>query len=383
MWLDSVYIPEDKYILARYLYGQSMETMEEISFNQLDRYIRVNDLLPEYTTRSWSSDPVPLELLKKYNKESLIREIVLTDKTESIPSLGSYNEIHQELYYKFRPGYLSRKMDGWNLQNTYQKIYIITNTRGRSSDAIMIPSLGETLPAEIQEEDMTIIVGEGTLSEKNLEILKKRLGRPDLTSTRAAIRTLIANPQHMDLLYFTAFAIKGVVDPKETMQKLTSWGFNTPNWMRIETYDQLLEGIKVFSDKEPLEEQPTDGLVYMSEDGGYLRAIRVEYWEEKVYESYVIDYIESYNAHVISQSVKISPILLDGKTQRQVNITNWDRIIQYNLEIGAPIAFIIKSDSTADIEPTRTMELQAEYRNNFELYQKKIDIRENRKILKK
>lgn len=383
MWLNDIYIIEDKYILARYLYGQGMETLNEIEFNNLDRYIRVNNMLPEYTARSWSSDPVPLELLKKYGKENLIREVVLTDKTESIPSLGSYSEIHQEMYYRFKPGWLSRKMDGWNLQNTYQKNYIITNTRGRASDAIMVPSLGKTLPSEIPEEDMTIVVGEGTLSKKNLEILKTRIGRPDLVSTRAAVRTLIANPENMDLLYFTAFAIKGIVDPRETMQKLTSWGFNTPGWVYVETYDQLLEAIKYFSDKEPFEEQPTDGLVFISEDGGYLRAIRVEYWEEKVYESYVTGYIESYNAHVISQSVKISPIILDGKTQRQVNITNWDRIIHYNLEIGAPIAFIIKSDSTADIEPIRTMELQKEYRDSFELYQKKIDIRENRKILKK
>ena len=87
----------DKYILARWCYSIGKPIISDAEYNQLHRTI--STLYPDnpYVNRSWSSDPCPKDLLIANGMSQYIFDVVLTDKTVSIPSLNSYLELENVL----------------------------------------------------------------------------------------------------------------------------------------------------------------------------------------------------------------------------------------------------------------------------------------------
>lgn len=386
MWLeDEVTSWEDRYILSRYLYGVAEETIDDKKYTSLHKNMVSKSLLPEYTSRSWSSDPVPVALLTKYDRVDLIKKYNLTDRTESIPSIGSFDEMAEQLQPVFEPGFLSQKMDGWNYQVTYNSHgkYKLSNTRGRTGDPVFMDTKLPCIPDSISVRDDDnrdhVIVGEVSLDEDAFEELKRMFPNLPSVSQRSSVATAIANPSAHHLLSFRAFDIKGVGNAEEIIPQLKEWGFDTPFFTRVENYFDLYGLIVKYGLDERVLKQSTDGLVFWKASGGFKVALRVGHWEEKTYQSFVVGYIESYNTHNVSQSLEIYPILREGATQRQVNITNWRRIIDNNLEIGSPIAFIVKSDSTADIDEVVTRQLQKEFEGKYEIYKHQVMAREYKK----
>ena len=96
-------------------------------------------------------------------------------------------------------------------------------------------------------------------------------------------------------------------------------------------------------------------------------------WEEPIYYSYVEGYLEQFGPYRLSPSVKIHPVLRKGITQKQVSMTNWQRIIDNNLAPGAPIAFRVASSATADFDATATRLAQKEWEGRWDEYKKFID----------
>lgn len=384
MWLDEVYDFQEKYILCRYVYGIGGEVPPDAKYTSLHNYMLEHNLLPEYTGRSWSSDPVPVKLLKKYKKEDLISDYILTDKTESIPSIGTFDELSVELKDNFERGYISKKFDGWNYQFTYNSKgeFLVGATRGRAATAKprfsekIIPGVPRKIkPPEGWGDRHITIAGEATLSDGNFLKLKAMFPMLEAKSQRASVSTALANEEAMDLLSYHAFQIKGIDDADLTIKLLHEWGFTTPKFVPINKYSEIFGMIHAFGEDHVDGDEPTDGLVYWKAKGGYRRAIRLGKWEEKSYKSFVTGYIESPNTHYYSPSVKIWPIELSKSTQTQVNLTNWRRIINNHLKLGSPIAFILKSDSTADIDEVLTKQLQDEYQGNYPAYQNLIRLR--------
>ena len=383
MWLEEeVSSWEDRYILSRYLYGIAEETIDDRKYTTLHKAMIERGSLPEYTSRSWSSDPVPVDLLKKYGKDNLIKKYHLTERTESIPSLGSFEEMAREIQPVFERGYLSEKNDGWNYQITYSPTgdYKVSNTRGRTGDPVFMETKLPCVPDHIEVEEARkediVVVGEASLDNDKFEELKRMFPHLPAKSQRSSVATAIANPQALHLLSFRAIEIKGLGDADKTIELFNKWGFDTPMFTPVNEFFELYGLINKFAQNPEILKRSTDGLVYWKARGGYRRALRVGHWEEKVHYSFIIGYNESYNAHNISQSLAIYPIERAGGTQRQVNITNWRRIIEYGLKIGTPIAFIIKSDSTADIDEVETRRLQEKWYGKYELYKQKIIRRE-------
>lgn len=378
MWLDEVYNLEDKFILSRYLYGIGQPTIDDRKYTTLLKMMQEEGKLQEYTSRSWSSDPVPVELLKKYGKEDLIRNIVLSDKTESIPSINSYEQLWEELGKDFTPGYLSEKKDGWNFQHTYDSLgrYVLTNTRGRSCDPILKDHLvrNKDIPEKIDTSRSFTVVGEGTLTNADFEELKRRHPELPAESQRSSVSTVLANPEDTDLLTFSAFQIKEIDDPAKTIELLHKWNFRTPHFKLINSYQELLNTIEEYGKNSEILSDSTDGLVFWSIKGGFRRAIRVGHWEEVTLYSYVTGYTEQWNTTYISPSIDIYPIKAKGGTRRHVNITNWSRIVNNDLVIGSPIAFIIKSDATADIDEAETRRMQEKYMGFYSAYQNRIHL---------
>ena len=80
---------KEKFILARWSYSVGQPLMSDSEYTQLLRYMEKMYPNDEYVKRSWSSDPCPTELLKKIDRTDLIYKVILSDRTESIPSLNS------------------------------------------------------------------------------------------------------------------------------------------------------------------------------------------------------------------------------------------------------------------------------------------------------
>lgn len=82
-----------KYIIARWAYSVGQPIMSDAEYTVLDRAMKAKYPKNPYCLRSWSSDPCPVAMLREYGYPQLIRAVVLSDKTESIPSLNSLIEV--------------------------------------------------------------------------------------------------------------------------------------------------------------------------------------------------------------------------------------------------------------------------------------------------
>lgn len=366
----------ETYIVARWCYSIGKPIMTDAEYNQLHRTMQV--IFPDnpYVNRSWSSDPCPKDLLVANGMEDYVYDVVLTDKTESIPSLNSYLEIEQTLR-NIHGGTISYKHDGWNYQASYYKgRLVLFQSRGRSHDAVVAEHMMQYLPQRIPTEENTTVVMEVTVSNDIFEFCKKKFGN---TSQRGAVSTLIANTQYSHLLTMHAFNIMSQKPYDNIFPTLSEWGYKTPMWRHVESYDDLLKAIDEYSAYEPNYAYPTDGLVYKGE---LTRAIRVQTWQEPILYSFVLEdrpYYEKHAAHRISVGVRIYPITLRNSTQGVIPMNNLQRIIDYNLQPGAPIAFRIASSAIADMDENATKLIQKQWYGKEEEYRQKIRIEEELK----
>lgn len=367
---------KEKFILARWSYSVGQPLLSDSEYTQLLRYMEKMYPNDEYVKRSWSSDPCPTELLKKIDRTDLIYKVILSDRTESIPSLNSNLEVKTELGNVCGNGTLSMKHDGWNVQiNYYRGKQVMITTRGRSSDAIDVSALGEFLPDTIPFNGPCKVVIELTISKENFKTCARLFNN---VSSRSAVSTVLSKPEYYHLLSFYAFDIHGFdLENKCKFEVLKDWGFNIPAYFEVNSYSDILDALSELSKLNTTYTEPTDGVVY---DGVIRRAIRLMAWEEPIYHSFVVGYLEQYGPYRISPSVLIYPILRNGTKQRQVSMTNWQRIVDYDLKPGAPIAFRVASSATADFDEESTRLLQKQWVNSIEEYQRII--KENEEISK-
>lgn len=358
----------DKFIVSRWAYSVGKPIITDAEYTSLLRMMEQVYPNDEYVNRSWSSDPCPIELLKQINREDLIYEVVLLDKTESIPSLNTDWEVKDVLGNVHGPGTMSMKHDGWNIQaNYFNGQLVMINTRGRDSDAIDVSALEEFLPKNIPYTGKCKVVLELTISKSNFKVCARLFSN---VNERSAVSTVLARPEYYHLLSFHAFDIHGYdLGDAIKFDVLKEWGFDVPMYFVVNSYDDIIVALNELSNYEPTYEWPTDGTVY---DGELRRAIRLLAWEEPIYYSFVTGYLEQYGPYRISPSVLIYPILRKGTTQRRVSLTNWQRIIDYNLQRGAPIAFRIASSATADFDEEATRLAQKQWEGRWDEYAKQV-----------
>lgn len=361
----------DRFIIARWMYSIGEPIMEDAEYTMLLRSIEARFPDYEYVHRSWSSDPCPIELLKQYGMSQYIYNIVLTDKTESIPSLNSWSEIQHEYETMNSKHTLSFKHDGWNLQASYYNgVLVQFQTRGRHTDAMSVEYLENRIPHTIPEMGKVTVCMEGTISFSNFNKLKVEL---NLKSQRGAVSSCLARLEYVNYIDLHAFSIIGETQELDPFPKLKDWGFNVPEYRYVSTYQELMKCIEELSYIAGAYDSPTDGLVLRGEK---TRALRVAYWEEPIYKSYVTGYEESYGAHRIGVKCAIRPIKLANSTQRLVSCTNYQRIIDNNLRIGFPVVFRLTSMAIADLDEESTRLLQEEWQGREEVYRAEIDANE-------
>lgn len=372
---------EHEYIIARWCYGLGISIISDEQYSLLHKAIIEKGVLKEYADRSWSSDPCPVDLLEKYNLNKFFKDIVLSDKTESITSLGSYVEIERDLKHINYPVKLSFKHDGWNIRLSYMngKLVLIL-TRGRSSDSIDVSVIRQNVAQTLKEPIDATIICELTLSKEKFRKLKADYPSKNLKSIRNAVSTAVSLENGYEYLSVTGLDIleKNNIDDIEST--LIENGFNTPMFITVNSYEELLEMIEVYSNAKESYPYPTDGLVIRSMDGTFKRAIRVGAWEEKINMSYVTGYIEEGSRHNFNFRASIYPIKLENSTHKIVNITNLNRAIENNITVGSPIAFKMTSQSYPDIDLTATRILQYKYKDDYERFRQEIEDAEANKI---
>lgn len=361
-----------KYIIARWAYSIGQPIMDDATYNILDKAMRVQFPDNPYCNRSWSSDPCPTELLKQNGYGEMIKAVVLSDKTESIPSLNSDFDIRMEYERMHTTHSVSYKEDGWNVQASYYNNELVTvQTRGRSCDALDASCLSELIPKRIPESGKVLVTMECTIPDSEFKLFMQRYG---VTSQRGAVSTALANP-HWSLPHICVHA-HGVRMHKAVEDKfelLKSWGFQVPMYAWVSTYSELMGQLVAFSNYKDQYGIPTDGVVV---EGNHTRALRVKAWEEPVYRSYIQRYEESYGPHSISIQCLIHPIKLPNSVQSRLPATNLRRIVDLNLRPGAPIAFRIASSAIADIDEVATQLLHKEWEGKWEEYQYRIRMNE-------
>ena len=358
----------EQYILSRWTYSIGDPFMSDAEYNLLRNVMEVTMPGDSYVTRTWSDDPCPIELLTRIGRTDLIKNVVLGDKTESIPSLNTDLAVRTELQDFFGKGTLSMKHDGWHIQANYYNCELVNmKTRGRTYDAIDASPLQGKVPNKIPVGGRVRVSMEATVSKANFTFCARTFNN---VSERSAVSTVLSRPEYAHLIDLHAFDIFGHDLGGECKFKvLEEWGFETPYWEYVENYTEILQALAHLSEMKDSYVSPTDGAVF---DGHKRRAIRLLAWEEPIYYSFVTGYLEQFKMYRISPSVLIYPVLRKGSTQRRVSVTNWQRILDYELRKGSPIAFRVASDSVADFDEIATRLCRKEWENRWEEFADKV-----------
>jgi len=351
----------ERFIVSRWMYSIGEPIISDEEYQLL--YETVAACYPdnEYLTRTWSDDPCPVELLKRFGYAGAVKDIILTDKSESIPSIGDwsiveavYRDIHEDMT-------LSMKHDGWNIQAAYYNTELVNiQTRGRSHDAISAKVLESKIPKTISWPGKYTVAMEATVSNENYKRLKSELGAK---SQRGAVSSCLARGEYTELIDLHAFSVMGEKQIFNPFPVLKQWGFNTPAWMLVKDYDSLLQGMNEFNELYKRYPSPTDGLVVK---GTFARAIRLLSWEEPLHYSFVEGYEESFGMYRIGVKVKIFPVKMRNSTQSLVSVTNYQRVIDNNLRPGYPVAFRLASMSIADLDEDATRLLQEKWKGHYD-----------------
>lgn len=361
-----------KYMISRWAYSVGSPILSDAEYAILDRAMKRQYPNNPYCQRSWSSDPCPVALLKEYGYQDLIKAVVLSDKTESIPSLNSPVEVRLTYEAMHTPHSVSLKHDGWNIQASYYSHDLVNiQTRGRSSDAMDASSLTALLPKHIPEPGRVLVVMECTVPDAEFPWFKERFG---VASQRGAVSTALANPKScLDHIAIHAHGVRCSSVVADKFSLLKSWGFHVPMYAWVNHYLELMDQVKAFSAYKDQYGIPTDGLVV---EGEATNALRIEAWEEPIFQSYVTGYKETYGPHSIAIQCSIYPIKLRNSVQQQLPATNLSRIINLNLRPGYPVAFRIASSAIADIDEDSTRLLQKEWKNREDTYRYRIQMNE-------
>lgn len=331
----------EKYIIARWAYAIGEEFINDQEYRVLEDKLRAEG--EPLVHKSWSSDECPTELLKKYHLENFIRQdFVVRGVAESIPNCATYDVLKQYLdsYPNTKHNRLSFKLDGWNIQSHFMNgKFVNAHTRGRGARVTDV-DLMKHLVHDIDIMGKITITGELVIPNDKWPEYKDITGN---VSQRASVSTAIANGSYT-YVKWVCYNIEGdnISDEEDKYDILQRLNYETP------TYTKLPDNITVDTIKEIIPkfesiayEYPTDGLVL--ENDCFQIALRLNSYSEDVYIGTIIAFEERFTAYGTSFVALIEPLEIGGITRTQIPVQNLGNIIEYELYIGGPICFNIRS----------------------------------------
>lgn len=359
----------EKYILARWMYLMGEDFLSDPEYDRIEREFKLEYPDSPYSTRPWSFDECPVDLLKKYGREDLIRNLTMGYAAESIYSVNNEEEFNRTFRSLNKKSRLSFKIDGWNTRVSYFNGYIVkVESRGRQGNNLSMNNIYKLFPNKIPYKGRVAVTGELSIPNASWADFKELTGNAD---QRASVRTALARSM-IDYLAFCAFNIFIEDQPYQGDQYelLKSIGFTVPRFVWVSNFDELVKGMKYLSYLNPVYHYLTDGLVIENDE--IQLAIRLGAWEERCYRSYVTGYEENQGMYGTFLKVCCYPITVGGKTFGKISINNIASIIENNLIPGFPIAFNKRSEANVVIDTTNTMNLQRTWADRLDEYQLKI-----------
>lgn len=354
-----------KYILARWCYLMGEPYLSDTEYDKVE--IQFREWYPDdiHSKQPWSFDDCPEDILRKYNRSALICNLVMGYMAESIYSINNWDELKKKLGRLNKRSRVSFKIDGWNTRVSYYNGYIVNiQTRGRQGNNLDMRSIAELFPRTIPIKSRVAVTGEVSIPNERWPMFRDITGNSD---QRASVRTALArnDVKYLSFLAFNIF-IENSEGNFDQYEKLTEFGFTTPRYMFVESYDKLMKVMNHLSRLSKGYGYLTDGLVIENEDIQY--AIRLMAWEEQNMMSYVTGYEENQGAYGTFFKVLCDPIVNEGKTFTKISINNIAQIIENRLEIGSPIAFSLRSAANVVIDVGATRHLQEMWRGRYSEY---------------
>lgn len=361
----------EKYIIARWCYAIGEDYISDMEYRQIEEQLKKEMPDNEYVNRSWSDDPCPIELLQKYDRMDLYRNIKFDHKSESIRSINTDEAFEEQFSRLNEDSRLSFKLDGFNIQvNYYNGKPISAETRGRTGNSLNANIVMNIVPQKISIKGKVKVTGELVIPNSKWELFKLETGN---TSQRNSVSTALARGMS-EYLAFVAFNLQTDsqdVTVTDIYYVLNQEGFVTPFRLSVSNYKMLQTAMEYMARINKAYDYPNDGLVI--ENSKYQLAIRVGAWKEESMMSYVTGYEENVGAYGNSMLVNIKPVTFDGRTRRQVSVTNLQYILDSDLQIGSPVAFDDRSKATAVLNVSRTAELHNKYAGRYDEFQAIID----------
>ena len=359
----------DKYIIARWCYAIGEDYIDDMEYRYVEEKVRSTYPDNRYLTQSWSDDPCPIELLEKHGLMRYYRDIKFSHQSESIRSLITEEEVEKEFKRLRDVTRVSYKIDGFNIQvNYYNGSPISAETRGRTGNSLNAKTVLNIVPKYIPLKGKVKVTGELSIPTDKWKQYQNETGN---SSQRSSVSTALARGD-FDVLSFLAFKIQAEDSMIEgdMYDVLTSYGFKTPVFLKVTSYVGLLKAIDRLGKMYKSYNYLADGLVVDAPDSQV--AIRIGEWKEEALRSYVTGYVENTGIYGDSMVVSIEPVVFAGAKRSEVSVTNLQYIMDYNLEIGAPIAFNIRSATNAVLNGERTLDLQAEFAGQYDRYRQSI-----------
>lgn len=362
---------EEKFIIARWAYAIGEEFISDVEYDHLEQEIKDKKVLEEYINRGWSEDPCPYELLTKYNLDEYIVPYIYSYQTESIQSLNSKDIVEEKLFNVKEPTRLSYKLDGFSLRlNYYDGKFILAQTRNRNGGKSMdLAGISKLFPKQINLKGKILIVGELYLKNNRIEDYKRLRG---IVSQRSGVSTAIAN-NDIEYLGYRCYSIYSneTLEESDKYKLLQMLGFPTPRNLMVKDYGSILKGVDILGRQKDNYDAPTDGIVLENSSMQY--ALRIGAWEEECNSSYVTGYKFNRGMYDNSVLVTIKPLFVNHKTVSEISVTNLQTIIDNNLRIGYPIAFVERSSVNSVLDTSKTEELQEGWIGRYEEYRDNID----------
>lgn len=369
MFIEDIY---ERYVFARWCYLMGETYLSDIEYDKLEKEFKSKYPDDIHSKQPWSFDECPVEILKKYNRTDLIKNLIMGYQAESIYSINTWDELKSSLGGLNEDSRLSFKIDGWNTRADYYNGNLIKfSTRGRSGANKSAYSISKLVPRTIPIMGRVSITGETNIPHSKWPAYKLISGTND---QRASVSSAIANGAYdsLEFLAFNMFAEDKPIEPSIAYSKLVEMGFKTPGFVKVHNYETLLKGIEFMSKRYNSYDYLVDGLVLENSSMQY--AIRLGAWEEKYSASYVIGYEQKQGLYGVSMVLRIKPVYVGTKLCKNVAVTNIANIVENNLSIGSPVAFNIRSGATVVLDISNTYQLQERYKNHYDDFINKVDM---------
>lgn len=367
MVIDDIY---ERFIVARWCYLMGESILSDVEYDHLEKEFKEKFPEDEHSKHGWAFDECPTELLAKHGLNHLICNPVMGYMAESIDSINTqelFEEVFRSLNERSR---LSFKIDGWNTRVSYYNgVLVKVESRGRSGNNLSMNELAPLFPKRIKIMGRVAITGELNIPNRKWKDFKAITGNND---QRASVRTALARGM-IDYLEFVAFNIfcEAGYEYNDSYELLNELGFTCPRFKWVSNYDELVKAIKYMSYISKAYYYLTDGLVI--ENSNMQLAIRLGAWEEQAMCSYVTGYTSNQGMYGVFMNVTCYPIRIDGKKFTEVSINNIASIIENDLQVGYPIAFVLRSSANVTLDVTMTRKLQNLWRGKYDAYQKSIE----------